>query len=569
MLSLPIQNSNIVTSLMQKIINTILKAAIAVLAMTLAASCIFEKENPIVKGGVKTVMVQFDVNSSGMVQTKAPIIEGDDEAEATEIKTLRVFAYTKKKVDNVETYSLCGFLYLTGEQIKAASTTALLMDIRLPYTQMKSEQTIYFRAVANAEGMTYKDTDGMPSVSVGRNEDGSMTMSENIGYDELDQITFGITNKVTDGITTQSFGNGMPMYCETHTTVNLNTQGTEVTDVPGHVSHTKLPEPIKVSLQLTRSLAKIEVYAAESTTETAVKSTNIKITGVSFANVPVSGKLFSPLSEMTYETEYASVELLNGGVVGKKVDSTDEDDIKVPTNYTNVASSFYLAENNQGADREYFCGTTDYAALTGDDATKATILRIAYTLGDDKTPKYGYVKMPKIQRNTCYKVLARIKANGEVALTLNVQEWTSGEIANVNFEDEVTLTNTGWTYGDGVENNNNTIVFGPASGLVATYEFTLNTPVGGTWYASLDGDIQNFVLETAGETEGSVITGKTVSGLITTGASYVKIKTTSSNAEQGQKIATFKLIAKTANGDRTLTVKFDSAKESYTLVQKQ
>ena len=555
---------------MQKIINTILKAAIAVLAMTLAASCIFEKENPIVKGGVKTVMVQFDVNSSGMVQTKAPIIEGDDEAEATEIKTLRVFAYTKKTVNNVDTYSLCGFLYLTGTQIKAASTTALLMDIRLPYTQMNSEQTIYFRAVANAEGMT--GTDDMLSVSVGRNEDGSMTMSENIGYDELGQITFGIKNKVTDGITTQSFGNGMPMYCETHTTVNLNTQGTEVTevtDVPGHVSHTKLPEPIKVSLQLTRSLAKIEVYAAESTTETEEESTNITITGVSFANVPVSGKLFSPLSEMTYETEYASVELLNGGVVGKKVDSTDENDIKVPANYTNVANSFYLAENNQGSDREYFCGTTDYAALTGDDATKATILRIAYTLGNDETPKYGYVKMPKIQRNTCYKVLARIKANGEVALTLNVQEWTSGEIANVNFEDEVTLTNTGWTFGDGVENNNNTIVFGPASGLEATYNFTLNTPVGGTWYASLDGDIQNFELETAGETEGSVITGKTVSGLITTGASYVKIKTTSSNAEQGQKIATFKLIAKTANGDRTLTVKFDSAKESYTLVQKQ
>lgn len=555
---------------MQKIINIILKAAIAVLAMTLAASCIFEKENPIVKGGVKTVMVQFDVNSSGMVQTKAPIIEGEDEEEATEIKTLRVFAYTKKTVDNVETYSLCGFLYLTGAQIKAASTTALLMDIRLPYTQMNSEQTIYFRAVANAEGMT--GTDDMLSVSVGRNEDGSMTMSENIGYDELGQITYGITNQVTDGITTQSFNYGMPMYCETYTTVNLNTQGTEVTDVPGHVSHTKLPEPIKVSLQLTRSLAKIEVYAAESTTETAKKATNITITGVSFANVPQSGNLFnepSSTAELSYYEGYIDVATLNEGVVGSKVKSADLNAIKVPGNYTPVSNAFYLAENNQGADSEYFCGTTDYAALTGDDATKATILRIAYTLGNDETPKYGYVKMPKIQRNTCYKVLARIKANGEMALTLNVQEWDSGEIANVNFEDEVTLTNPSWTFGDGVENKNNTIVFGSASGLEATYNFTLNTPVGGTWYASLDGDIQNFVLETAGETEGSKITGKTVSGPITTGSSYVKIKTTSSNAEQGQKIATFKLIAKTADGDRTLTVKFDSTKESYTLVQNQ
>ena len=96
----------------------------------------------------------------------------------------------------------------------------------------------------------------------------------------------------------------------------------------------------------------------------------------------------------------------------------------------------------------------------------------------------------------------------------------------------------------------------------------MDTPVGGKWYASLDGDIQNFVLET-GEGE-SKQSGKTVSGNITAQSTSVTVKTIASNADQGQKTATFKLIARTADETRTLTVKFNAdGTEYYTLIQNQ
>ena len=527
---------------MNKSINIILKVAAAVLAMLLATSCIFEKEE--IAGKKRDVMVLLDINTVGMVATRAAEdeaeAEGDEAEDTTEmptpeeeaLNTVRVYAYDSNDI-------LIGYA-----DNSAANDGVFHMVLRVPEGLETIDADFY--VVANEASM--------------QNGENPIALYQNSSKQDLLNLTFNALAEAA-----------LPMYgVEENVTLYLNQGVQHLNEIKGHKPGFQLNQDINITL--TRSLAKIAVYAAESAEDTGESDADITITGVSFANVPVEGQLFSPLSdsEMTYQEGYISAVLKNeeGVVVGSKVKSTDLNAIEVPDNYTPVSDAFYLAENNQG-DAIGSCGTTDYAALTGDDATNATILKISYTLGENTAEKFGYVKMPKIQRNNYYKVLARIKANGELALTLNVQEWDSGEIANVNFEDEVTLTNTGWTFGDGVENNNNTIVFGPARGLEATYEFTLNTPVGGTWYASLDGDIQNFVLETAGETEGSVITGKTVSGLITTGASYVKIKTTSSNAEQGQKIATFKLIAKTANGDRTLTVKFDSAKESYTLVQKQ
>lgn len=491
---------------MQKIINTILKAAIAVLAMTLAASCIFEKENPIVKGGVKTVMVQFDVNSSGMVQTKAPIIEGDDEPEATEIKTLRVFAYTKKTVNNVETYSLCGFLYLTGAQIEAASTTALLMDIRLPYTQMNSEQTIYFRAVANAEGMT--GTDDMLSVSVGRNEDGSMTMSENIGYDELGQITFGINNQVTDGITTQSFGNGMPMYCETQTTVNLNTQGTEVTDVPGHVSHTKLPAPIKVSLQLTRSLAKIDVYAAEASTKTASGDSDagIQITSVQLVNPVAAGKLFPGTPSTPAQNATAAMTISTPNVTKAVIAAENS----IANKYTRITNSYYIAENAAGTAGKFSYGQTTADATLATEAAGATALKIGYKVSATAETEYGYVVMPPIARNTWYKVLARITANGKLAFDLNVLDWVPGAEVDVDFDNVVAHDESyGFKWFKGkteVTNNvvNGTYTFSSAADDEVTCKFKLTAPIGGKWYATLaGGDIQKYSIEGgSGDIEG-------------------------------------------------------------------
>ena len=552
---------------MNRTFNITLKAAAAILAVILAASCVFEKENPVSKQQKQNVLVQIGVSTDGMAQTKADVITGTDQAGEgvdTTISTLRLYAY----IGNV----LSGYAYVP----EYSATDKIYMDLKnLPSS---GTQQVEFVAVANEGSMT--GINGI-NIEVGTNSDGTISLPSNFGRNSFEGIIYTIANQgFTAKVDEKEKVVGMPMYATKTVTIDVDKVVGDPNTADGHNGHFILQE--SVNLTLTRSLAKIEVYAAESASATTGKNgtatTSVTITGVSLANVPQSGNLFTAPAagaSITYttfkdaegkETAYSG-SFLKAGTVSKKVNQGDANAIKDPANYTLVSNAYYLAENNKGDEAKYDYGATDYT--TGDAATKATVLKIDYSLDGGKTSKSGYVKMPQIKRNTWYKVLARIQANGELTLTLKVQKWSSGQIQNVNFRDEVTLSKASWSFDEGVKNGQNgNIIFGTAKDLSATYRFTLDTPVGGKWYASLDGDIQNFVLET-GEGD-SKQSGKTVSGNITAQSTSVTVKTIVSNAEQGQKTATFKLIARTADETRTLTVKFDTdGTEYYTLIQNQ
>lgn len=548
---------------MKRLINITAKAATAILAVALTASCVFEKDDA-VRGndrGMNNVLVQIGVSADGMTQTKADVIAGTDQAGEgveTAISTLRLYAY----IGNV----LSGYAYVP----EYSATDKIYMDLKnLPSS---GTQQVEFVAVANEGSMT--GIDGI-DIEVGTNPDGTISLPSNFGRNSFGGLKYTIANQEFTAIVDEKEKVvGMPMYATKTVTIDVDRVGNK-NAADGHNGHFILADP--VNLELTRSLAKIEVYAAEAAAVTtgkdATTTTSVTIIGVSLANVPASGNLFTaPAADasITYttfkdaegkETAY-STSFLKAGTVSKKVNNKVDADIKNQDNYTLVSNAYYLAENNQGDEATYDFGATDYT-------TQATVLKIDYSLDGGTTSKSGYVKMPQIKRNTWYKVLARIQANGELALTLKVQEWSSGQIKNVDFKDEVTLSEASWSVDEGVTNGQNgNIIFGTAKDLSATYSFTLDTPVGGKWYASLDGDIQNFVLET-GEGD-SKQSGKTVSGNITAQSTSVTVKTIASNADQGQKTATFKLIARTADETRTLTVKFDTdGTEYYTLIQNQ
>ena len=99
---------------MNKSINIILKVAAAVLAMLLATSCIFEKEE--IAGKKRDVMVLLDINTAGMVATRAAEdeaeAEGDEAEDTTEmptpeeeaLNTVRVYAYDDSN-DNLIGYA--------------------------------------------------------------------------------------------------------------------------------------------------------------------------------------------------------------------------------------------------------------------------------------------------------------------------------------------------------------------------------------------------------------------------------------------------------------------------------
>lgn len=513
--------------------NIILKAAAALLAVTLAASCVFEKEEPSqTQQKYKYVLVQLGVNTDKMTATKADgdVTESDPE---TAINDLRVYAYTKGDNGNKV---LCGYLYAEDVDTASENTAPLLMDIKVPFNEYKNEQTVYFAAIANSSAM--KVPQGVIIDALGRNPDGSLVPPANFAWSSFGNITYKIDQE-------EFPDTGMPMYFQTDETkdavteydpndsadddapvkINLMATGTPVNQ-PGHNGHTKLP--IKVTLGMTRSLAKITVHAAESAAETtgknATTSTSVTITGVSLANVPESGNLFTapsadaPITYTTFidaegkETAYSG-SFLNGGTVNKKVDGASKNDTEEPDNYTLVSDAYYLAENNQG---EYDFGTVDYTTV--ENPTKATVLKIDYSLDGGTTSKSGYVKMPQIKRNTWYKVLARIKANGKAEIKVVAVAWNyNSEV--ISFEEIVSMTGSPvWKDNNGVVVSGSTTsyTFGANRNQTATCEFTLQTPKGGTWYATIEGnDIQDFTfVDKNDQDEEEVVLGKTVSGAI-------------------------------------------------------
>ena len=280
---------------MQKTMNIILKAAAALLAVTLAASCVFEKEEPSqTQQKYKYVLVQLGVNTDKMIATKADddvvnASDADGNDVETAIKDLKVYAYT---LDASNNKVLRGYLSTQNVNAAATATQPLLMDIKVPFEEYGSTQQVYFMAVANAGGMT--GTGDVIINSIGRAEDGSLILPSNFGFDDFAGIKYSVAD--------QTFANGMPMYCQTSTAVTVNlaaTEGTSTSTQPGHNGHTNLP--VQVTLDMTRSLSKIEVYAAEDAGQGTSGASNagIQITGVELMNVIADGPLFPAAASTT------------------------------------------------------------------------------------------------------------------------------------------------------------------------------------------------------------------------------------------------------------------------------
>lgn len=547
---------------MQKTMNIILKAAAALLAVTLAASCVFEKEEPSqTQQKYKYVLVQLGVNTDKMIATKAQgdtirLADSVGIAAETAIKDLKVYAYTNDGENGAKV--LRGYFHAQNVDAAATATKPLLMDIKVPFEEYGTTKQVYFMAVANASGMT--GADDIIISSIGRHpQTGALILPDSFGFGEFAGIRYTVTD--------QTFQNGMPMYCQTSTavTVNLAADGTANT-APGHNGHTHLP--VQVTLDMTRSLSKIEVYAAEDAGQgtSGTSTAGIQITGVELMNVIADGPLF-PAAASTTKLEPNPT--LDGKAVALAASAEDKAD---PSKYTKITNAYYLAENAAGTTGKFYYGeTTKDADLTA-EANGATALKIGYKVGINGDQKYGYVIMPPIVRNTWYKVLARIQANGQMTLTLKVLPWTDTQTQIIDFADNVSLKGDITWSGNGTYAGS-TFTYGSTNANAeAICGFVMDAPKGGTWYATLTGgDINSFVLETTvGET---TTTGTTVSGPIVPGQQVaVKVKTTASNYLAGTKTVNLQITAKTAD-NRTLVVRHgtgEAAQDAYfTIVQPQ
>ena len=501
---------------MQKTNNIFIKAAAAILATILATGCVFEKENPSATRDYKNVLVQIGVSTSGDVQTKVAdsTPAGNENAVATletAVKTLRVYAYIGGQ--------LCGYLYTNNVDTE---NRALLMDMRLPNA---ATATVDFVAIANEGGMTVPEGVNL-NYTVGRSADGTLVLTGNAGIDELKQITYTLAN--------QSFTNGVPMYATGQATLNLKDVGQQNT-ATGHTGHFILND--EINIELTRSLAKIAVYAAEEGTST---KNNVKINSVTFANVINSGYLLENTSYPTVDPQ--DVVLSNTQVtVTKKLNRADANFAtkrKDVANFTAVSAPYCISENPVGKK-----------------------LVINYTTGSGAA-KNAEIEMPAIARNTFYKVLCLVKANGEMTLELVVADWETGTGKYVDFKDDVVLDNEEGLKWNGVkiadvEGQEEKYTLGVAAGSSVTCTFKITAPADGKWYASLtEGDVQNYAFENG---------QSTISGNIKDNEHSFTLRTRNSNLNSGSPKSVKLVITAVNSKGRSMVARFNN--EGYYIVE--
>lgn len=540
---------------MKRTIDITLRTAVAVLAMILAASCVFEKDNPVKDGELRSVMVQLGVTTDGgMTATKA-----DAQAEGTSVEntinTLRVYAYTGEQGSE----RLCGYLY--AEDVLGVNSTtskAYMMDIRLPYSQMNETHNITFKAVANAEAM--RNAADLDITELGRDGVGAFVFTGNLAYGTFDSIEYYIPNQ--DFVSEPEEGAdpvflGMPMYCVTEpisinlaNTVTATQQAVNAADHAGHTLVANVP------ITLTRSLAKIEVYAAEDAGAgtSSEKETDITITGVTIYNAVRDGLLFGGTLEDP-DTE-ASVSLFETEQTVEVAHAVAEADAKTGT-YTPVAGPYYLAENN--VESTYGFGMIGEGETLDTDGGE-TFLKIDYTVGD--APYSGYVQMPTINRNTWYKVLARITAGGQMNLTFVAKPWDVIE-ETLSYSDNVTVSESGRIKWSAQPNSNAEIV---TLGADIRCEFEIATPSGAMWHASfipVSGDVNAFGFASA-NTSGSVVTSPFAEGKVGDKATLT-IRPLGTNLTQNN-VAILRIVVKTTDGRTIAVVKNDvlSGNSSYT-----
>ena len=518
---------------MQRINNIILKATMAILAVVLAAGCVFEKENPTASREYRNVLVQLGISTDPMTQTKADAAQvGKQTPTPAEklVSSLRVYAYIGG--------ALCGYL----EDLDGVSEgEALLMDLRLPTS---GNVTVDFVAIANEQKMS--GTGDQISVSVERNAQGTLTFSKNIGMDEFKKIVYTLADQDFENV-------GIPMYATGSKTINTN-KVEKQNDADGHEGHFLLKDILNITL--TKSIAKVAVYAAEegpAAKEGETETYNVKINSVKISNVIASGNLFPG---QTLPTGYAAEQTMSSTevAVNSKLDKSSEtfsSDSVDPDKFTLVtATPYYIPENG--------AGNIGDAYKWNEEVTGATKLTVNYTTGTGA--KDAVIYLPKIERNKFYNVLCLIKANGQIDLKLQVVPWNVADEEIINFTDNVTLSGgIAWT--GNVDVAETTVTYrGASEGNTATCTFTLETPKAGMWYATLEGgDMQSFAFA-----DGT----KTVSGPIVPETPVVlNIKTLDNNQFKGEKKVHLKLTAKTFDG-RTLTIKVGESQAAYyTLVQ--
>jgi hypothetical protein len=434
---------------MCNIFNIMKSAAVAVLVMTLAVGCALEKDNN-PSAERKDVVVLLDVSAGGM-QTKA--------IDESAISTLRIYAFDKSG-------TLVGHTYIDGP---SEDTFHVILDV--PGSQPTLDVDFY--VIAN-ESTMYHDNS-------------SLTLSENTSRNALNSLVYSSLLTTNDNL---------PLSAVVSETLQLNA-GSQHLDG----EHIGFLLSQKITVGLSRSLAKIGVYAAalEGTPVDPVINEIILLSpgrrNLSYicpaedraalllrdASVPSlpENRIFDLEADGTDQ-------LSNAGTVSKRLAASNAG-VSVAEYYTEILSPFYLAEVPYGS--------TMWNVKAPEEGRPAVLL-IKYSFGEGTVVKTAEINMPEIKRNTFYQIRCLIKSDSELLVDVDVLDWEAGEDHILDFDfpthsDPVmassALQNDGtYTHEYGTPATMYYSSLTPEKGAFSV-DFNMSYPVAGKWSPSIRG----------------------------------------------------------------------------------
>ena len=346
---------------MQKFNNIILSAAALLAAAMMSVNCL-EKEE--VATDMQSVMIELSISSEGVTKSTPT-------ASESAANSLRIYAFSGERLAG---YSTRGSI-VEGEPF--------YMDLELPATGIHD---VDFYVVANEAQMAFQNE--------------TVTLSENMTRSQLEAIRFtGLTS-----------GNALPMYCIQKEEINVGEITSSANTEAGHEGHFILAK--KVKLNLTRSLAKISLYAAK--TEGSSVSPQILDAKILAAGTRTYSYLFPQapevLSAVAPRPNDRTILSTTVGISAEVLKGSEQ--AKDAANYDLVLADAYLPEVNS------------------DDV----VLRVEYAMSAGGEVRTGFVYMPQIKRNTHYKVCILISSEGQLIINYEVLQWEDNTINDIHFD---------------------------------------------------------------------------------------------------------------------------------------
>lgn len=361
---------------MRKYENIIKNALIVFFVAMLSVSCLLEKDMP--TQDRQSVLIEMSVTGS---MTKAAVYEDATESEKV-INSLRIYAFYGNR--------LAG--YATRQSTSLGEP--FYMDLELPES---GKHDVDFYLIANEGQM--------------KSDGAAVQLSENMTREQLEAVKF----------TGLADSQSLPMYCRQTEEIDVDAVSASANQVEGHEGHFILDR--KITFSLSRSLAKLSVYAAKanaSADDHEILSVNLLQGGT---------RLYSYLFPQA-DTELNAIpsaaadrELLGASVkVGKSV-AKGSSDVQDPDKYDAVVVGAYLPEVAYGSSK--------WDVSSGED--RAAVLHIEYALGGTQQLRNGYVYLPRIERNGHIKVCVLINAEGQISITYQVADWEWEEDAMLDW----------------------------------------------------------------------------------------------------------------------------------------